>query len=116
MAATKVKKSNPGQGAGNGGGSFRGRIPDYPDVDDKPAQAGSTGYLFVLILFALVFVLILPLVGMMYVDTMVTKREAKAQMEKVEKLRKQMEDERKKDADSILIPHQFPDGRPTKNP
>jgi hypothetical protein len=53
---------------------------------------------------------------MMYVDTMVTKREAKAQMEKVEKLRKQMEDERKKDADSILIPHQFPDGRTTKNP
>jgi len=97
MAATKVKKQNSGQGAGNGGGSFRGRVPDYPDVDDKPAQAGSVGYLFVLILFALVFVLILPLVGMMYVDTMVTKREAKAQMEKVEKLRKQIEEEKKKD-------------------
>ena len=69
-----------------------------------------------MILFALVFVLILPLVGMMYVDTMVVKREAKAQMEKVEKLRKQMEEERKKDANSILIPHQFPDGRTTKNP
>ena len=50
-----------------------------------------------MILFALVFVLILPLVGMMYVDTMVTKREAKAQMEKVEKLRKQIEEEKKKD-------------------
>jgi len=50
-----------------------------------------------LILFALVFVLILPLVGMMYVDTMVVKREARAQMEKTEKLRKQLEDERKKD-------------------
>jgi len=44
-----------------------------------------------------VFVLILPLVGMMMVDTMVVKREAKAQMEKVEKLRKQVEEERKKD-------------------
>ncbi len=50
-----------------------------------------------MILFAFVFVLILPLVGMMMVDTMVVKREAKAQMEKVEKLRKQVEDERKKD-------------------
>jgi hypothetical protein len=35
----------------------------------------------------------LPLVGMMYVDTMVVRREAKAQMEKVEKLRKQVEED-----------------------
>jgi len=97
MAATKVKKQNTGQSAGNGAGSFRSRLSDYPDVDDKPAQAGSVGYLFVLILFALVFVLILPLVGLMYVDTMVTKREAKAQMEKVEKLRKQIEEAQKKE-------------------
>jgi preprotein translocase subunit YajC len=53
-----------------------------------------------LILFALVFALILPLVGMLYVDTMVTKREAKAQMEKVEKLRKQMEENARREAES----------------
>jgi hypothetical protein len=52
----------------------------------------------------------------MYVDTMVTKREAKVQMEKVEKLRKQVEDERKKDANPVFIPHQLPDGRTPKNP
>ena len=95
MAATKIKKSDIGQNAGNGGGSFRGRLPDLPDVADKSSSSGSTGYLFVLILFALVFVLVLPLVGMLYVDTMVVKREAKAQMEKTEKLRKQIEDDRK---------------------
>jgi len=83
-----------------------------PNVVDKPS---SSGYLFVLILFALVFVLMLPLVGMMYVDTMVVKREAKAQMEKTEKLRKQIEEERK-NANPVLQPNQFPDGRPTKNP
>ena len=94
MAATKVKKSDIGQGAGNGGGGFRGRLPDLPDVVDK---SPSSGYLFVLVLFAFVFVLMLPLVGMMLVDTMVVKREAKAQMEKTEKLRKQIEEERKKD-------------------
>ncbi len=65
-----------------------------PNVVDK---SPSSGYLFVLILFAFVFVLILPLVGMMMVDTIVVKREAKAQMEKVEKLRKQVEEEKKKD-------------------
>jgi len=65
-----------------------------PNVVDK---SPSSGYLFVLVLFAFVFVLMLPLVGMMMVDTMVVKREAKAQMEKVEKLRKQVEEEKKKD-------------------
>ena len=50
-----------------------------------------------MILFALVFVLMLPLIGLMYVDTMVVKREAKAQMEKVEKLRKQVEESQKKE-------------------
>ena len=65
-----------------------------PNVVDK---SPSSGYLFVLVLFVFVFVLMLPLVGMMMVDTMVVKREAKAQMEKVEKLRKQIEEEKKKD-------------------
>ena len=68
-----------------------------PNVDDKSQSSGSFGYLLVLVLFAFVFVLILPLIGMMYMDTLVVKREAKAQMEKVEKLRKQVEEERKKD-------------------
>ena len=72
-----------------------------PNVDDKPQSSGSFGYLLVLVLFALVFVLVLPLVGMMYMDTMVVRREAKAQMEKVEKLRKSIEDERKKDDGKI---------------
>jgi hypothetical protein len=39
----------------------------------------------------------LPLVGMMYMDTMVVRREAKAQMEKVEKLRKSIEEAQKKE-------------------
>jgi hypothetical protein len=37
----------------------------------------------------------LPLISLLYMDTLTVKREAKQQMEKVEKLRKQMEDERK---------------------
>jgi hypothetical protein len=97
MAATKVKKSDAGQGFGNGGGGFRGRLPDMPNVDNQSSSSGSFGYLLVLILFALVFVLMIPLVGMLYVDTMVVKREAKAQMEKTEKLRKSIEEAQKKE-------------------
>ena len=66
-------------------------------MDNQSSESGSFGYLLVLVLFALVFVLVLPLVGMMYVDTMVVKREAKQQMEKVEKLRKQVEEAQKKE-------------------
>lgn len=83
-----------------------------PNVVDK---SPSSGYLFVLVLFAFVFVLMLPLVGMMMIDTMVVKREAKAQMEKTEKLRKQIEEERK-NANPVLQPSQLSDGRPAKNP
>jgi hypothetical protein len=97
MAATKVKKPDIRQGAGNVGGGFRSRLPDMPDVGNQSSSSGSFGYLLVLILFALVFVLMIPLVGMLYVDTMVVKREAKAQMEKVEKLRKQVEETQKKE-------------------
>ena len=68
-----------------------------------------------MILFALVFVLVIPLVGMLYVDTLVVKREARAQMEKTEKLRKQIEEERK-NVNPVLIPNQLPNGRPAQNP
>jgi hypothetical protein len=57
-----------------------------------------------LILFALVFVLVIPLVGMLYVDTIIVKREARAQMEKTEKLRKQIEEERK-NVNPVLKPN-----------
>lgn len=70
-----------------------------PNVDDQSQSSGSIGYLLVLVLFALVFVLMLPLVGMMYMDTMVVRREAKAQMEKVEKLRKQVEEDARREAE-----------------
>ena len=99
MAATKVKKSDSGQGFGNSSGGFRNRLPDMPPVGNQSSSSGSIGYLFVLVLFARVFVLVLPLVGMLYVDTMVVKREAKAQMEKVEKLRKQVEEDAKREAE-----------------
>lgn len=68
-------------------------------MDNQSSESGSFGYLLVLVLFALVFVLVLPLVGMMYMDTMVVRREAKAQMEKVEKLRKQVEEDAKREAE-----------------
>jgi uncharacterized membrane-anchored protein YhcB (DUF1043 family) len=48
------------------------------------------GWLAALILV----VLMLPLLGMLYMDVLQTKKEAQAQIEKMEKLRRQVEKER----------------------
>ena len=39
--------------------------------------------------------LLLPLLGMLYVDILETKHDAKAQIEKVEKLRREVEQQKK---------------------
>jgi hypothetical protein len=44
---------------------------------------------------AVTFLLLLPLLGMLYIDVLQTKKEAHAQIEKVEKLRRQVEKEKK---------------------
>ena len=43
----------------------------------------------------LLVVMLLPFLGMLYVDVLQTKKEAQAQIEKIEKLRRQVEKEKK---------------------
>jgi len=54
------------------------------------------GFLIALVCMVLVFLLMLPIVGIMYFDTLSTQKESKAQIERMERLRKQLEEERKK--------------------
>jgi uncharacterized membrane protein YdfJ with MMPL/SSD domain len=49
-------------------------------------------------------VLLLPLLGMLYIDILQTKKEAQAQIEKVEKLRRQVEKEKRDDSNSSVPP------------
>jgi len=42
----------------------------------------------------------LPLLGMLYMDVLQTKKEAQAQIQKMEKLRQKIEKERKNDSNS----------------
>ena len=53
------------------------------------------GYIAALVLV----VLMLPLLGMLYMDILQVKNEAKVQLEKVEKLRRQIEAQQRKDKD-----------------
>lgn len=48
--------------------------------------------------------LLLPLLGMLYLDVLETKNEAKAQVEKVEKLRRELERKERDDSNSSVPP------------
>lgn len=65
-------------------------------VTPSDGQKSAMGFLIALIAMVLVFCLMLPIVGIMYFDTLSTQKESKAQIERMERLRKQLEEERKK--------------------
>jgi uncharacterized membrane-anchored protein YhcB (DUF1043 family) len=49
-------------------------------------------------------VLMLPLLGMLYMDVLQTKKEAQAQIEKMEKVRRELEKEKRNDSNSSVPP------------
>jgi Na+-transporting methylmalonyl-CoA/oxaloacetate decarboxylase beta subunit len=49
-------------------------------------------------------VALLPLLGMLYMDVLETKHEAKIQIEKMEKLRRDIEKEKRDDSNSRIPP------------
>jgi len=55
---------------------------------------GKMGFLVALVAMVLVFVLLLPLIGSIYYDTLAAQKESKMQIERMERLRQQLEYER----------------------
>lgn len=53
------------------------------------------GFLIALISMVIVFALFLPLLGFLYMDVLEAKYEVKAQVEKLEKLRREVETKRR---------------------
>ena len=49
-------------------------------------------------------VMLLPLLGMLYLDVLQTKKEAQQQIEKMEKLRREVEKEKRNDSNSRITP------------
>ena len=94
MATQKGNQRNPRQG--NLRGSLFGVRP-LPDPVLQPSNNGSKskmGFLVALVAMVLVFVLLLPLLGSIYYDTLAAQRESKMQIERMERLRQQLEYER----------------------
>jgi hypothetical protein len=52
----------------------------------------------------LLVVMLLPLLGMLYMDVLEAKHEAKTQIEKMEKLRRELEKEKRDDSNSSFPP------------
>jgi uncharacterized membrane protein YdfJ with MMPL/SSD domain len=52
----------------------------------------------------LLVVVLLPLLGMLYMDVLQTKKEAQAQILKMEKLRREVEKEKRDDSNSRIPP------------
>jgi uncharacterized membrane protein len=61
----------------------------------KPIGEDIVGWIAAVVLVAL----LLPMLGMLYIDILEAKHDAKVQMEKVEKLRRQIEQQQRKDKD-----------------
>jgi hypothetical protein len=94
MATQKGNQRNPRQG--NLRGSLFSVRP-LPSPVLQPSNNGSKskmGFLVALVAMVLVFVLLLPLLGSIYYDTLAAQKESKMQIERMERLRQQLEYER----------------------
>lgn len=65
-------------------------------VTPSDGPKDKMGFLIALIAMVLVFCLMLPLIGVIYFDTLSTQKQSLAQIERMERLRKQLEEDRKK--------------------
>ena len=59
----------------------------------RPIGEDIVGWIAAVVLVAL----LLPMLGMLYIDILEAKHDTKVQLEKVEKLRRQMEQQQRKD-------------------
>jgi hypothetical protein len=82
-------------------GHLRGRLPNLHAVSRSVFQFTSNGqkdqmgFLVALIAMVIVFALMLPLIGSIYYDTLAVQKESKMQIERMERLRQQLEQDRK---------------------
>ena len=91
MATAKTAKPAARQGANNRSSPDSYYIPPPAVPRNSPDENSEVGYLIALISMVIVFALLLPLLGVLYLDVLEAKYEVKAQVEKLEKLRREVE-------------------------
>ena len=94
MATQKGNQRNPRQGNLRGSLFSVRSVPSPVLQPSNNGSKGTMGFLVALVAMVLVFVLLLPLLGSIYYDTLAAQRESKMQIERMERLRQQLEYER----------------------
>ena len=94
MATQKGNRGNPRQGNLRGSLFSVRPLPSPVLQPSSDGSKGKMGFLVALVAMVLVFVLLLPLIGSIYYDTLAAQKESKMQIERMERLRQQLEYER----------------------
>ncbi len=71
-------------------------IPPPPVLDNNNRQEDKMGFLIGLIVMMAVFVIMLPVIGFMLMDINTARQEVRYEVKKIEKLRKEIEQEKDK--------------------
>ena len=86
MATAKNAKPASRQGANNRGGDDRYPIPPPPLPSNPTNDNNEMGFLIAFLSLVIVFALLLPIIGAMYLDILETKAETKRQQAVVQRL------------------------------
>jgi len=94
MATAKNAKPVARQSVNNSGSDDRFYIPPAPIPSNPPNESSEMGFIIAFISMVVVFGLLLPIIGSMYLDILETKKETKRQQEVVQRLIKKTEEEK----------------------
>jgi hypothetical protein len=95
--ATKTGNRGPARQSNLPGSRLvRDPVPGRVLVTPGAGPKDQMGFLIALIAMVLVFCLMLPIISVIYFDTLAVQKESKAQIDRMERLRKQLEEDRKK--------------------
>lgn len=96
MATKTTNKLPARQGSTDRGSESSYYIPSSPVLVNNNRQETSMGYLIGLIIMMFIFVLMLPIMGFMLLDINTARQEVHYEVKKIEKLRKEIEQEKDK--------------------
>jgi len=93
--ATKANaKQSPRQGSNNRSSDDSYYIPPPPVPRPAPNEDSQVGFLIAFLSMVIVFALILPIIGFMYLDILQAKKETKQQQEQIQRLINQAKKEK----------------------
>jgi len=95
MATAKNAKPTTRQGANNRGSNDSYYIPPPPVPSPAPNEDSEVGFIIAFLSMVIVFGILLPIMGMMYLDILEAKQETKRQQEQVQRMINQVKKEDK---------------------